>query len=223
MDYGFIWLLPLALLVIPAAVCYVLFSKINALGDSLDIITEELSALQKMIRDSRKEYRKPAEPAKKAIGEEREQTAENTPAEMRQETAKTSGEEAPVPHAPAAYWWEQSEPIRPSVVEIPVKEKDERKQETIGQETESAGQKEDTTEQAADRQDRKPFPAADRPVRSSEEHYHYHCPDYAGFLQDGEVDTPLSGLLPHQLAETENFDYDRLVSSLEDWQHEKTA
>ena len=116
MDYGFIWLLPLALLVIPAAVCYVLFSKINALGDSLDIITEELSALQKMIRDSRKEYRKPAGPAKKAIVEEREQTAENTPAEMRQETAKTSGEEAPVPHAPAAYWWEQSEPIRPSVV-----------------------------------------------------------------------------------------------------------
>ncbi|MGP1593490.1 MAG: plasmid pRiA4b ORF-3 family protein [Prevotella multiformis] len=57
----------------------------------------------------------------------------------------------------------------------------------------------------------------------SMEHYHYHCPDYAGFLQDGEVDTPLSGLLPHQLAETENFDYDRLVSSLEDWQHEKTA
>ena len=169
MDYEFIWLLPLALLVIPAAVCYVLFSKINALGDSLDIITEELSALQKMIRDSRKEYRKPAGPAKKTIVEEREQTAENTPAEMRQETAKTSGEEAPVPHAPAAYWWEQSEPIRPSVVEIPVKEKDERKQETIGQETEPAGQKEDTTEQAADRQDRKPFPAADRPVRSSEE------------------------------------------------------
>ena len=72
MDYEFIWLLPLALLVIPAAVCYVLFSKINALGDSLDIITEELSALQKMIRDSRKEYRKPAGPAKKTIVEERQ-------------------------------------------------------------------------------------------------------------------------------------------------------
>lgn len=54
MDFGFIWILFLAFLGIPAVICFLLVSKINALGDSLDTIHEEISALQQMMRENRK-------------------------------------------------------------------------------------------------------------------------------------------------------------------------
>lgn len=54
MDFGFVWILFLAFLGIPAVICFLLVSKINALGDSLDTIHEEISALQQMMRENRK-------------------------------------------------------------------------------------------------------------------------------------------------------------------------
>ncbi len=69
MDFGFIWILFLAFLGIPAVICFLLVSKINALGDSLDTIHEEISALQQMMRENRKkEERKPAGPAATSTG-----------------------------------------------------------------------------------------------------------------------------------------------------------
>ena len=67
MDFGFVWILFLAFLGIPAVICFLLVSKINALGDSLDTIHEEISVLQQMMRENRKkEERKPAGPASDA-------------------------------------------------------------------------------------------------------------------------------------------------------------
>ena len=169
MDFGFIWILFLAFLGIPAVICFLLVSKINALGDSLDTIHEEFSALQQMMRENRKkEERKPAGPASDAKMEKQVRTAEKVPAEPQRESEKTAEVET-VQSQRSAVWWQQLEATRSSVVEIPVEKSIEKTQDAVRQGAESVGQKSLAAEQPASLQDRKPSMVMERPVSSSAE------------------------------------------------------
>ncbi|EGC86813.1 putative membrane protein [Prevotella denticola CRIS 18C-A] len=169
MDFGFIWILFLAFLGIPAVICFLLVSKINALGDSLDTIHEEISALQQMMRENRKkEERKPAGPASDAKMEKQVRTAEKVPAEPQRESEKTAEVET-VQSQRSAVWWQQLEATRSSVVEIPVEKSIEKTQDAVRQGAESVGQKSLAAEQPASLQDRKPSMVMERPVSSSAE------------------------------------------------------
>lgn len=169
MDFGFIWILFLAFLGIPAVICFLLVSKINALGDSLDTIHEEISALQQMMRENRKkEERKPAGPASDAKMEKQVRTAEKVSAEPQRESEKTAEVET-VQSQRSAVWWQQPEATRSSVVEIPVEKTIEKTQDAVRQEAESVGQKSLAAEQPDSLQDRKPSMVMERPVSSSTE------------------------------------------------------
>lgn len=169
MDFGFIWILFLAFLGIPAVICFLLVSKINALGDSLDTIHEEISALQQMVRENRKkEERKPAGPASDAKMEKQVRTAEKVPAEPQRESEKTAEVET-VRSQRSAVWWQQPEATRSSVVEIPVEKSIEKTQDAVRQGAESVGQKSLAAEQSDSLQDRKPSMVMERPVSSSAE------------------------------------------------------
>ena len=169
MDFGFIWILFLAFLGIPAVICFLLVSKINALGDSLDTIHEEISALQQMMRENRKkEERKPAGPASDAKMEKQVRTAEKVPAEPQRESEKTAEVET-VRSQRSAVWWQQPEATRSSVVEIPVEKSIEKTQDAVRQGAESVGQKSLAAEQPDSLQDRKPSMVMERPVSSSAE------------------------------------------------------
>lgn len=169
MDFGFIWILFLAFLGIPAVICFLLVSKINALGDSLDTIHEEISALQQMMRENRKkEERKPAGPASDAKMEKQVRTAEKVSAEPQRESEKTAEVET-VQSQRFAVWWQQPEAIRSSVVEIPVEKSVGKTQDAVRQEAESVGQKSLAAEQPESLQDRKPSMVMERPVSSSAE------------------------------------------------------
>ncbi|MBF1387488.1 DUF2339 domain-containing protein [Prevotella denticola] len=169
MDFGFIWILFLAFLGIPAVICFLLVSKINALGDSLDTIHEEISALQQMMRENRKkEERKPAGPASDAKKEKQVRTAEKVPAEPQRESEKTAEVET-VQSQRSAVWWQQPEATRSSVVEIPVEKSVGKTQDAVRQEAESVGQKSLAAEQSDSLQDRKPSMVMERPVSSSAE------------------------------------------------------
>lgn len=169
MDFGFIWILFLAFLGIPAVICFLLVSKINALGDSLDTIHEEISALQQMMRENRKkEERKPAGPASDAKMEKQVRTAEKVSAEPQWESEKTAEVET-VQSQRSAVWWQQPEATRSSVVEIPVEKTIEKTQDAVRQEAESVGQKSLAAEQPDSLQDRKPSMVMERPVSSSAE------------------------------------------------------
>ncbi|WP_423808775.1 DUF2339 domain-containing protein [Prevotella denticola] len=169
MDFGFIWILFLAFLGIPAVICFLLVSKINALGDSLDTIHEEISALQQMMRENRKkEERKPAGPASDAKMEKQVRTAEKVSAESERESEKTAEVET-VQSQRSAVWWQQPEATRSSVVEIPVEKSIGKTQDAVRQEAESVGQKSLAAEQPDSLQDRKPSMVMERPVSSSAE------------------------------------------------------
>lgn len=169
MDFGFIWILFLAFLGIPAVICFLLVSKINALGDSLDTIHEEISALQQMMRENRKkEERKPAGSASDAKMEKQVRTAEKASAEPQWESEKTAEVET-VQSQHSAVWWQQPEATRSSVVEIPVEKTIEKTQDAVRQEAESVGQKSLAAEQPDSLQDRKPSMVMERPVSSSTE------------------------------------------------------
>lgn len=169
MDFGFIWILFLAFLGIPAVICFLLVSKINALGDSLDTIHEEISALQQMMRENRKkEERKPAGPASDAKMEKQVRTAEKVPAEPQRESEKTAEVET-VQSQRSAVWWQQPEATRSSVVEIPVEKSVGKTQDAVRQGAESVGQKSLAAEQPDSLQDRKPSMVMERPVSSSAE------------------------------------------------------
>ena len=169
MDFGFVWILFLAFLGIPAVICFLLVSKINALGDSLDTIHEEISALQQMMRENRKkEERKPAGPASDAKMEKQVRTAEKVSAEPQRESEKTAEVET-VQSQCSAVWWQQPEATRSSVVEIPVEKTIEKTQDAVRQEAESVGQKSLAAEQPDSLQDRKPSMVMERPVSSSTE------------------------------------------------------
>ncbi|WP_311563720.1 DUF2339 domain-containing protein [Prevotella denticola] len=169
MDFGFIWILFLAFLGIPAVICFLLVSKINALGDSLDTIHEEISALQQMMRENRKkEERKPAGPASDAKMEKQVRTAEKVPAEPQRESEKTAEVET-VQSQRSAVWWQQPEATRSSVVEIPVEKSVGKTQDAVRQGAESVGQKSLAAEQPDSLQDRKPSMLMERPVSSSAE------------------------------------------------------
>ena len=169
MDFGFIWILFLAFLGIPAVICFLLVSKINALGDSLDTIHEEISALQQMMRENRKkEERKPAGPASDAKMEKQVRTAEKVPAEPQRESEKTAEVET-VQSQRSAVWWQQPEATRSSVVEIPVEKSIGKTQDAVRQGAESVGQKSLAAEQPDSLQDRKPSMLMERPVSSSAE------------------------------------------------------
>lgn len=169
MDFGFIWILFLAFLGIPAVICFLLVSKINALGDSLDTIHEEISALQQMMRENRKkEERKPAGPASDAKMEKQVRTAEKVPAEPQRESEKTAEVET-VQSQRSAVWWQQPEATRSSVVEIPVEKSVGKTQDAVRQGGESVGQKSLAAEQPDSLQDRKPSMVMERPVSSSAE------------------------------------------------------
>lgn len=169
MDFGFIWILFLAFLGIPAVICFLLVSKINALGDSLDTIHEEISALQQMMRENRKkEERKPAGPASDAKMEKQVRTAEKVPAEPQRESEKTAEVET-VQSQRSAVWWQQPEATRSSVVEIPVEKSIGKTQDAVRQGGESVGQKSLAAEQPDSLQDRKPSMVMERPVSSSAE------------------------------------------------------
>lgn len=168
MDFGFVWILFLAFLGIPAVICFLLVSKINALGDSLDTIHEEISALQQMMRENRKEERKPAGPASDAKMEKQVRTAEKVSAELQRESEKTAEVET-VQSQCSAVWWQQPEATRSSVVEIPVEKSVGKTQDAVRQEAESVGQKSLAAEQPDSLQDRKPSMVMERPVSSSTE------------------------------------------------------
>ena len=169
MDFEFIWILFLAFLGIPAVICFLLVSKINALGDSLDTIHEEISALQQMMRENRKkEERKPAGPASDAKMEKQVRTAEKVPAEPQRESEKTAEVET-VQSQRSAVWWQQPEATRSSVVEIPVEKSVGKTQDAVRQGGESVGQKSLAAEQPDSLQDRKPSMVMERPVSSSAE------------------------------------------------------
>lgn len=169
MDFGFIWILFLAFLGKPAVICFLLVSKINALGDSLDTIHEEISALQQMMRENRKkEERKPAGPASDAKMEKQVRTAEKVPAEPQRESEKTAEVET-VQSQRSAVWWQQPEATRSSVVEIPVEKSVGKTQDAVRQGGESVGQKSLAAEQPDSLQDRKPSMVMERPVSSSAE------------------------------------------------------
>lgn len=169
MDFGFVWILFLAFLGIPAVICFLLVSKINALGDSLDTIHEEISALQQMMRENRKkEERKPAGPSSDAKMEKQVRTAEKVSAEPQRESEKTAEVET-VQSQCSAVWWQQPEATRSSVVEIPVEKSIEKTQDAVRQGAESVGQKSLAAEQPASLQDRKPSMVMERPVSSSAE------------------------------------------------------
>ena len=169
MDFGFIWILFLAFLGIPAVICFLLVSKINALGDSLDTIHEEISALQQMVRENRKkEERKPAGPASDAKMEKQVRTAEKVSAEPQRESEKTAEVET-VQSQRSAVWWQQPEATRSSVVEIPVEKSIGKTQDAVRQGAESVGQKSLAAEQPDSLQDRKPSMVMERPVSSSAE------------------------------------------------------
>lgn len=169
MDFGFIWILFLAFLGIPAVICFLLVSKINALGDSLDTIHEEISALQQMMRENRKkEERKPAGSASDAKMEKQVRTAEKVPAEPQRESEKTAEVET-VQSQRSAVWWQQPEATRSSVVEIPVEKSVGKTQDAVRQGGESVGQKSLAAEQPDSLQDRKPSMVMERPVSSSAE------------------------------------------------------
>lgn len=169
MDFGFIWILFLAFLGIPAVICFLLVSKINALGDSLDTIHEEISALQQMMRENRKkEERKPAGPASDAKMEKQVRTAEKVSAEPQRESEKTAEVET-VQSQCSAVWWQQPEAARSSVVEIPVEKSIGKTQDAVRQGAESVGQKSLAAEQPDSLQDRKPSMVMERPVSSSTE------------------------------------------------------
>lgn len=169
MDFGFVWILFLAFLGIPAVICFLLVSKINALGDSLDTIHEEISALQQMMRENRKkEERKPAGPASDAKMEKQVRTAEKVSAEPQRESEKTAEVET-VQSQCSAVWWQQPEATRSSVVEIPVEKSVGKTQDAVRQEAESVGQKSLAAEQPDSLQDRKPSMVMERPVSSSTE------------------------------------------------------
>ena len=169
MDFGFIWILFLAFLGIPAVICFLLVSKINALGDSLDTIHEEISALQQMMRENRKkEERKPAGPASDAKMEKQVRTAEKVSAEPQRESEKTAEVET-VQSQRSAVWWQQPEATRSSVVEIPVEKSIEKTQDAVRQGAESVGQKSLAAEQSDSLQDRKPSMVMERSVSSSAE------------------------------------------------------
>lgn len=169
MDFGFVWILFLAFLGIPAVICFLLVSKINALGDSLDTIHEEISALQQMMRENRKkEERKPAGPASDAKMEKQVRTAEKVSAEPQRESEKTAEVET-VQSQRSAVWWQQPEATRSSVVEIPVEKSIGKTQDALRQGAESVGQKSLAAEQPESLQDRKPSMVMERPVSSSAE------------------------------------------------------
>lgn len=169
MDFGFVWILFLAFLGIPAVICFLLVSKINALGDSLDTIHEEISALQQMMRENRKkEERKPAGPASDAKMEKQVRTAEKVSAEPQRESEKTAEVET-VQSQRSAVWWQQPEATRSSVVEIPVEKSVGKTQDAVRQGAESIGQKSLAAEQPESLQDRKPSMVMERPVSSSAE------------------------------------------------------
>ncbi|MFC2290041.1 MAG: DUF2339 domain-containing protein [Prevotella denticola] len=169
MDFGFVWILFLAFLGIPAVICFLLVSKINALGDSLDTIHEEISALQQMMRENRKkEERKPAGPASDAKMEKQVRTAEKVSAEPQRESEKTAEVET-VQSQCSAVWWQQPEATRSSVVEIPVEKSIGKTQDAVRQGAESVGQKSLAAEQPDSLQDRKPSMVMERPVSSSAE------------------------------------------------------
>ena len=169
MDFGFIWILFLAFLGIPAVICFLLVSKINALGDSLDTIHEEISALQQMMRENRKkEERKPAGPASDAKMEKQVRTAEKVSAEPQRESEKTAEVET-VQSQRSAVWWQQPEATRSSVVEIPVEKSIGKTQDAVRQGAESVEQKSLAAEQPDSLQDRKPSMVMERPVSSSAE------------------------------------------------------
>lgn len=169
MDFGFVWILFLAFLGIPAVICFLLVSKINALGDSLDTIHEEISALQQMMRENRKkEERKPAGSASDAKMEKQVRTAEKVSAEPQRESEKTAEVET-VQSQRSAVWWQQPEATRSSVVEIPVEKSIGKTQDALRQGAESVGQKSLAAEQPESLQDRKPSMVMERPVSSSAE------------------------------------------------------
>lgn len=169
MDFGFIWILFLAFLGIPAVICFLLVSKINALGDSLDTIHEEISALQQMMRENRKkEERKPAGSASDAKMEKQVRTAEKASAEPQRESEKTAEVET-VQSQRSAVWWQRPEAIRSSVVEIPVEKSIGKTQDAVRQGAESVGQKSLAAEQPESLPDRKPSMVMERPVSSSAE------------------------------------------------------
>ena len=169
MDFGFIWILFLAFLGIPAVICFLLVSKINALGDSLDTIHEEISALQQMMRENRKkEERKPAGPASDAKMEKQVRTAEKVSAEPQRESEKTAEVET-VQSQRSAVWWQQPEATRSSVVEIPVEKSIGKTQDAVRRWAESVGQKSLAAEQSDSLQDRKPSMVMERSVSSSAE------------------------------------------------------
>ena len=169
MDFGFIWILFLAFLGIPAVICFLLVSKINALGDSLDTIHEEISALQQMVRENRKkEERKPAGPASDAKMEKQVRTAEKVSAEPQRESEKTDEVET-VQSQRSAVWWQQPEATRSSVVEIPVEKSIGKTQDAVRRWAEPVGQKSLAAEQSDSLQDRKPSMVMERPVSSSAE------------------------------------------------------
>lgn len=169
MDFGFVWILFLAFLGIPAVICFLLVSKINALGDSLDTIHEEISALQQMVRENRKkEERKPAGPASDAKMEKQVRTAEKVPAEPQRESEKTAEVET-VQSQRSAVWWQQPEATRSSVVEIPVEKSIEKTQDAVRQGAESVGQKSLAAEQPDSLPDRKPSMVMECSVSSSAE------------------------------------------------------
>ena len=169
MDFGFIWILFLAFLGIPAVICFLLVSKINALGDSLDTIHEEISALQQMMRENRKkEERKPAGPASDAKMEKQVRTAEKVSAEPQRESEKTAEVET-VQSQRSAVWWQQPEATRSSVVEIPVEKSIGKTQDAVRRWAESVGQKSLAAEQSDSLPDRKPSMVMERPVSSSAE------------------------------------------------------
>lgn len=169
MDFGFIWILFLAFLGIPAVICFLLVSKINALGDSLDTIHEEISALQQMVRENRKkEERKPAGPASDAKMEKQVRTAEKVSAEPQRESEKTAEVET-VQSQRSAVWWQQPEATRSSVVEIPVEKSIGKTQDAVRRWAEPVGQKSLAAEQSDSLQDRKPSMVMERPVSSSAE------------------------------------------------------
>lgn len=169
MDFGFIWILFLAFLGIPVVICFLLVSKINALGDSLDTIHEEISALQQMMRENRKkEERKPAGPASDAKMEKQVRTAEKVSAEPQRESEKMAEVET-VQSQRSAVWWQQPEATRSSVVEIPVEKSIGKTQDAVRQGAESVGQKSLAAEQPESLPDRKPSMVMERPVSSSAE------------------------------------------------------
>lgn len=169
MDFGFIWILFLAFLGIPAVICFLLVSKINALGDSLDTIHEEISALQQMMRENRKkEERKPAGSASDAKMEKQVRTAEKASAEPQWESEKTAEVET-VQSQRSAVWWQRPEAIHSSVVEIPVEKSIGKTQDAVRQGAESVGQKSLAAEQPESLPDRKPSMVMERAVSSSAE------------------------------------------------------